>query len=293
MQYEWYAITPKTLADRTMDRLSSILNSYKPQCASVLLHHVEKSPLQVSTAAPATARLCLIQKGPIEWISDEAKLTLNAGDLLWISEEGAGQWISTGRPAEIVLCEITFGTLQGNLVLERMPAHVLIPEKQHDASLSMAPVIDLMLQEATTRECGQSQVLQKLAEVLIIRAMRFLMRHAVINEGIMGALGDIRLARAITAIHDAPEVRWTVEDLAQQAGMSRTAFSNSFSAVVGKPPMHYLTDWRMRLASLWLNEKEMSVGQIADQLGYRSETAFRRAFRNTMGITPGAVRGHK
>ena len=276
-----------------MDRLSSILNSYKPQCASVLLHHVEKSPLTVSTAPPATARLCLIQQGPIEWASNEGNLTLNAGDLLWISEEGSGQWTSNGQPAELVVCELTFGTQLGNPVLERMPAHVVIPENQHDASLSLAPVIDLMLQEATKHECGQCQVLQKLAEVLIIRALRFLMRHAVVNEGVIGALGDIRLARAITAIHDAPDVRWTVAGLAQKAGMSRTAFSNSFNAVVGKPPMHYLTDWRMRLASLWLNEKQLSVGQIADQLGYRSETAFRRAFRNTMGVTPGAVREKK
>lgn len=276
-----------------MDRLSSILNSYKPQCASVLLHHIEKNPLEVSTAAPATARLCLIQKGPIEWVSSTGSLVLHAGDLLWISEEGMGQWSSKGHPSELIVCELTFGTQQGNPVLERMPAHVVIPENQNDASLSLAPVIDLMLQEATKHECGQSQVLQKLAEVLIIRALRYLMRHAVLNEGVIGALGDIRLARAITAIHDAPDVRWTVAGLAQKAGMSRTAFSNSFNAVVGKPPMHYLTDWRMRLAGLWLNEDKLSVGQIADQLGYRSETAFRRAFRNTMGITPGAMREKK
>ena len=163
-----------------MGPLSSILNSYKPQCTSVLLHHVEKSPLTLSSAPPATARLCLIQKGPITWVSTEGNLTLNAGDLLWISEEGSGQWASTGHPAELVVCELTFGTQQGNPVLEQMPAHVIIPENQHDASPSLAPVIDLMLQEATKHECGQSQVLQKLAEVLIIRALRFLMRHAVV-----------------------------------------------------------------------------------------------------------------
>jgi AraC-like DNA-binding protein len=99
-----------------------------------------------------------------------------------------------------------------------------------------------------------------------------------------------RLARALAAIHREPDRSWQVDSLAAEAGMSRSAFSLLFAELVGQPPMHYIGEWRMRRAEALLHDRRNSVYAIAAQFGYRTEAAFRRAFKRFTGRGPGEVR---
>jgi AraC-like DNA-binding protein len=102
----------------------------------------------------------------------------------------------------------------------------------------------------------------------------------------LSGLRDPYVGRALTALHQAPARDWTLETLAQEAALSRSAFAERFSSFVGQPPMQYLAAWRMQLATNYLRSGTESVASIATRVGYESEAAFSRAFKKTMGAPP-------
>ncbi|MFE0923339.1 AraC family transcriptional regulator [Streptomyces nigra] len=104
------------------------------------------------------------------------------------------------------------------------------------------------------------------------------------------ALTDPGVTAALRAIHDDPQTRWTVSQLSETAGMSRTAFTKRFTSVVGKPPMTYLRHWRLGCAARRLRETDASLAAIARQVGYSTEFAFAGAFRREYGVAPGRFR---
>ena len=110
------------------------------------------------------------------------------------------------------------------------------------------------------------------------------------RRGLLAALCDPRLVRALEAMHSHPEKDWTVAALADAAHMSRTSFANHFASVLGSGPIEYLTHWRMTEARRLLADPRTSVAAVADQLGYRTEAAFRRAFKRVTGVGPGVIR---
>jgi AraC-like DNA-binding protein len=106
------------------------------------------------------------------------------------------------------------------------------------------------------------------------------------GSGWLRALGDKRLAPALAGLHADPRRAWNLEDLAQEAGMSRTSFVVHFRQVMGVPPLTYLSNWRMHLA-----ERDLRAGaSVAEAIGYTSESAFSHAFKRTTGTAPGRYR---
>ena len=149
----------------------------------------------------------------------------------------------------------------------------------------------LMAAEARELRPGGETVVTRLADVLVIQAIRAWLEHdPAAQTGWLGALRDQQVGRALALIHRDPARAWTVADLAGEVAMSRSAFAARFAGLVGEPPMHYLARWRMRVAETWLREQEGTLGELAGRLGYRSEAAFSRAFKRFVGVSPGAVR---
>jgi AraC-like DNA-binding protein len=91
-------------------------------------------------------------------------------------------------------------------------------------------------------------------------------------------------------VHRDPALPWTVASLARETAMSRSAFAARFTELVGEPVMHYVTRWRMQVALDWLQQDDVGVAELAARLGYESEAAFSRAFKRTIGVSPGASR---
>lgn len=143
------------------------------------------------------------------------------------------------------------------------------------------------MQELHEQQPGGFLVIQHLAHMVLVQALRL---H--LAEGLKGgvgwlfALADEQMGAAISSMHDDPTHRWTLQELAERAGMSRSSFALKFKETVGTSPMEYLTRWRMLLAGERLENSSDPVSIIALSLGYESESAFSTAFKRVMGCSP-------
>jgi AraC-like DNA-binding protein len=114
-------------------------------------------------------------------------------------------------------------------------------------------------------------------------------QNPAVQAGWLGALRDKQIGRALSLIHRKPERPWTLVGLAKEAAMSRSAFAERFTELVGMPAMHYIARCRMHLAHRHLQERALGVGELASLVGYQSQAAFSRAFKRVIGVSPGSV----
>ena len=153
----------------------------------------------------------------------------------------------------------------------------------------MESTVGLILHEAAELRPGGEWVITRLADLLVVQAIRTWLQSEGAAKGWVGALRDRDVGRGLRLIHRNPERGWTVDSLARELHMSRAAFSRRFSQLVGEPPMAYLTRWRMQLAVAWLRSGEVRVADLPSRLGYGSEAAFGRAFKRELGVSPGSL----
>ncbi|MGE3992906.1 helix-turn-helix transcriptional regulator [Pseudorhodoplanes sp.] len=106
------------------------------------------------------------------------------------------------------------------------------------------------------------------------------------RTGWLAGLNDPQVGRALALLHAQPSQAWTVEELADHAGISRAALAKRFVELVGEAPIQYLAGWRMHLARQMLRESTLGIGEIAGRIGYESEAAFNRAFKRAVGSPP-------
>jgi AraC-like DNA-binding protein len=170
-------------------------------------------------------------------------------------------------------------------LLEVLPPIVHIRKESDKAALRWS--LERMRQELSEQRPGSFLVAQHLAQMILVQALRlYLAEGPQGNVGWLFALADPQMSAAIQAMHGEPASRWTLEELAAQAGMSRSSFALKFKETVGQSPMEYLTRWRMLLAADRLKNSDDSIAAIAVSLGYESESAFSTAFKRTMGCSP-------
>ena len=216
-----------------------------------------------------------------------APLRLEAGDLV-VFPGGAGHELG-GEGFTSMLCgEFEFATGKRNAIVDALPPCFAVREKE--GGMQFRQLAQLMLHEARGGSFGSRAILDKMADTLFVMAVRHYLGHAPERRGLLAALFDPRLVKALEAMHTHPEKDWTVAALAEAAHMSRTAFANHFASVLGTGPIEYLTQWRMTEAQRLLADPRTSVAAVAADLGYRTEAAFRRAFKRVTGYGPGAVR---
>ena len=158
----------------------------------------------------------------------------------------------------------------------------------------MTQLIRLAVDETAMRRSGGETVLSKVAELMFVDVVR---RHIDTlppeASGWLSALRDMHVGAALALLHGRPAEAWTVEILAREVGLSRSVFADRFVHFVQDSPMHYLTRWRMQLASLLLDRQGVGVAQVAAEVGYESEAAFNRAFKKCVGAPPGAWRRNR
>jgi AraC-like DNA-binding protein len=148
----------------------------------------------------------------------------------------------------------------------------------------MQAVFRLMAAEARAFRPGGEAVITRLADVLVIQAIRAWIETApAARTGWLGALQDPQIGHALALIHRDPTRPWTVASLAHELARSRSAFAARFSQLVDQPAMQYLTRWRMQLAQHALQTEGATVAELATRLGYQSEAAFARAFKRVTG----------
>ncbi len=153
------------------------------------------------------------------------------------------------------------------------------------ATPTLAPTVALLLDEATTQRNGQRAALDRLLDYFLIQLIRHLATTDAIQRGVLLALKEPRLLRAITAVHENPAQDWTIDELATLAAMSRAKFTQYFRSTMGCSVTHYVTQWRIGVAKRLLQQgKPMKV--IATTVGYQSPSALSRVFFRHVGATP-------
>jgi AraC-like DNA-binding protein len=184
--------------------------------------------------------------------------------------------------ADMVCADLRFEGGSANPVLAALPDFMAIPLAQLAES---APVLALLFAEASAHKCGRQKMLDSLFEVLLVQVLRELMEQRQVSSGMLAGMAHPKLRHALTSMHDHPARAWPLEDLAAEAGMSRTTFANSFREVVGVTPGQYLQTWRLGLAQK-LVLQGTAMRHVADAVGYADEAALSRAFKAHTGLSP-------
>lgn len=145
--------------------------------------------------------------------------------------------------------------------------------------------------EVADGQTGSTAVLSKLSELLFVEAVQHYVRSMPDGQtGWLAGLRDPAVSRALALMHANMARPWSVDELAREAGLSRSGLAERFTRVIGVAPMHYLADWRLRVAGQKLRDSAEPLVRIAEQAGYESEAAFSRAFKRKFGAAPAAWR---
>ena len=199
---------------------------------------------------------------------------------------------SPDEPANTLLfsacMEFELDSIQGlgNL----MPALMLI-DAGGQRYPGLMPILAVMEREVSSARVGYAGILARLADVVAAMIVRGWVECACANaSGLAAALRDNRLAGALLALHQQPGRDWSVAELAAHCHTSRSVFADRFQATLGVPPLRYVTELRMRLASQWLTLERLPIEEVAYRLGYTSQAAFSRAYKRITGQPPGASR---
>ena len=177
-----------------------------------------------------------------------------------------------------------------NPILDALPRMLHVRKASAGGALTN-DLIRVALQEHEDPRAGGETILSKLSELMFLQGVRqYIDGLPVESKGWLSGLRDRHISVALRLMHGRPEETWTLETLARESGLSRSAFAERFVDVMGVPPMQYLSSWRLQRAARLLERPSMSIAQAAAAVGYESEAAFNRAFKKQVGVPPGAWR---
>ncbi|MES2264248.1 MAG: AraC family transcriptional regulator [Pseudomonadota bacterium] len=172
-------------------------------------------------------------------------------------------------------------------LLSILPEVIELPDSAGGLLPWLPPIMQLLTEEDIARKPGYLATATHLAELVFTSFLRaYVLSTPATSAGWLRGLTDQRIGKALAAMHSRPAHPWSASALAAQASMSRATFARRFRDMVGQSPIDYLIAWRMQIASHMVLDGHMAIGEIADAAGYRSETAFRKAFRQTFGMAP-------
>lgn len=190
--------------------------------------------------------------------------------------------LTAPETAELTCATITFKHAHRNPLAKLLPSFFAVPL---DELHGLSPTLQLLMAEASGEEDGRDEVMSRLCDILLIQLFRHIQQTSMLQLDRLATSADSRIAFAVAAMRDAPARAWTIEELAQSASMSRSAFAKRFHEIVGMPPATYLTELRLTLATAHLR-KNASVKQTALAVGYSSPPAFTKAFTARFGMAP-------
>jgi AraC-like DNA-binding protein len=249
-----------------------------------------------ATAGLAAGDIVLIKGGPYTIADDPstpAQVVIRGGRKLVVggpddaaraNRRLAPRTYGDGLPDATIMLRAAFD-LRGAVaehLLDILPPLAAVP-----AGARTRPALDLLAAETARDEPGQDAVLHRLLDLVLVVALRaWCAGPPTTLPTFYRALADPATGHALRLMHEAPGHRWTVAGLAAEAGMSRAAFAARFSGLVGKPPLAYLTGWRMTLAADLLRDSEATIATVARQVGYEDPFAFSVAFKRNRGASP-------
>lgn len=253
--------------------------------------------MQLKNAAPvevAAGSVVLLPRNDAHLLASEAGLrAFDADALVEMQQEGALARIDHGGGGALtrIVCGFVATEMRRHPLLDALPQFLVLDLNGRAESEWVASSFRFAAQEVAAARAGSETVLARLSELLFVEAVRgYLATLPPGQQGWLAGLRDPAVGRALALMHARVAHPWTAEELAAEALLSRSAFAERFTLLVGAPPMSYLTAWRMQVAGRSLRESRRSIAQVASAVGYESEAAFARAFKREMGAGPGEYR---
>jgi AraC-like DNA-binding protein len=223
--------------------------------------------------------LVLVPRSPRQVFASSKRRTGTALERLparQVSEAGSVLEVGGHSGSWLVICGgVRFEGLAAVLLLELLPDLLVL--RRSEASPSVAGALEAMQEESRAARLGGATVMTRLADLIVVQAIRSWLERTPVDSGWLAALRDPHIGRALAAVHRTPERAWSVADLAQLARLSRSRFSQRFSELARSAPMQYVTRVQMHRASELLAAERLSVAELAERFGY-------------VGRPPGAVR---
>jgi AraC-like DNA-binding protein len=276
-------------AAEPVDRLSTLLERFHVRAS--LFH---SGPLCGRTrfeAQPDRAFLHVLRRGTLQIehpgrAAAQKRVVVVEPTLVLYPRAVHHEFINPPREGSDFTCAtLHFDGGDRNPIVAALPPLLLVPL---DAVPGLAPSLDLLFAETDHVRCGSRLLADRLFEVVLIQLLRWVIDHpqAVgVSSGLVMGLSDPRLARALVALHAAPNEDWSLARMAAVAGMSRSAFAEAFKHVTGTTPAAYLTDWRLTVASSLLRAGRPQK-LVAAELGFATASSLSRAFKQRFGAGP-------
>ncbi|MCV9946943.1 MULTISPECIES: AraC family transcriptional regulator [unclassified Rhizobium] len=226
---------------------------------------------------------------PFRLASDLDLPSVTASTIFPPARAGGMVTVNGGGSFSLVGARFAVGGNHADMLLEMLPPIVHLRQEAEREALRWA--IERMMQEVRSHLPGGYLMAQYLAHMMLLQALRIHLAKDHQGTGWFYALADKHLSSAIRAIHAEPAKNWTLAELGETAGMSRSVFAERFKAAVGETPIEYLSRWRMLLACDRLEKGDDPISIVAPALGYQSESAFSKAFKRVVGCSPRQYRG--
>jgi AraC-like DNA-binding protein len=279
------------LSDEPVDRLSTLLDRFHVRAS---LYHA--GPLCGRTrfeARPDRAFLHVLRRGSLRIEHPRRRgapriedVVVDEPTLVLYPRAVHHEFVNPPREGSDFTCAtLHFDGGDRNPIVAALPPLVLVPL---DAVPGLRPALELLFAETDQARCGSRLLADRLFEVVLIQLLRWIIDHpqAVgVTSGLVMGLSDPRLAKALVALHGAPQEDWPLARMAGVAGMSRSAFAEAFKTVTGSTPSAYLTDWRLTVATTLLRGGQ-SQKLVAADLGFSTASALSRAFKQRFGESP-------
>jgi AraC-like DNA-binding protein len=249
--------------------------------------------LQVAAEPPLELRggsIVLLPRNNAHTLASDEGLQPASGDQLAPQQPDGGplriRYGGGGEKTHIV-CGVLGTDARQHPLLDTLPSTLVLDLNGDPACEWIATSFRYAAGDLTAVRAGSAIALAKLSELLFVEAVRrYLDALPDDRRGWLAGLRDPVVGRALALLHTHLARAWTADELARDVGASRSAFADRFTALMGVPPMKYLTGWRMQVATERLRETHRSVAQIAAEVGYESEIAFARAFKRELSVSP-------
>jgi len=277
------------MAAEPVDRLSTLLDRFHVRAS--LFHSGPLCGRSTFEAQPDRAFLHVLRRGQLQIVhaartGAPRRVVVDEPTLLLYPRALTHSFINPPQDGSDFTCAtLRFDGGDRNPIVAALPALVQLPL---DAVPGLRPALDLLFAETDRVRCGSRLLADRLFEVVLIQLLRWVIDHpqAVgVSSGLVMGLSDPRLARALVALHAAPQDDWSLAQMAAVAGMSRSAFAEAFKAVIGSTPAAYLTNWRLTVASTLLQAGQPQK-LVAAELGFSTGSSLSRAFKQRFGSAP-------
>jgi len=249
--------------------------------------------LQVGTEPPlqlCSGAMILLPRNDAHTLANEPGLEAVQGDELAQADPGGGlariRYGGGGAKTHIV-CGYVGTDARRHPLIDALPSTLVLDLNGRPAHDWVSSSFRYAAAEVAAARAGSASILAKLSELMFVEAVRqYIESQPAEGRGWLTGLRDPVVGRALALMHNQLARAWTTEELARQSALSRSAFADRFTSLVGVPPMSYLATWRMQVAAQRLRESHRSVAQIAAEVGYESEAAFTRAFKREWSVPP-------